>query len=94
MNAAALQVRAEFLDITLSVLCFVAPEVEARLRQVVPGRGRAGAGQAAGANQVFALADGQPESVRKVRREQNQTTYRQLPLDQYNTCSLILATAG
>lgn len=61
-----LQVRAEFLDITLAVLCFTAPEIEARLRQVVPGRGRAGAAQIAGAQQIFALADGQPESVRKV----------------------------
>lgn len=61
-----LQVRAEFLDVTLAVLCFVAPDIEARLRQVSPGRGRAGAGQVAGAQQVFALADGQPENVNKV----------------------------
>jgi hypothetical protein len=60
------QVRAEFLDILLAVLCFTAPEIEGRLRQVGPGRGRAGAAEVAGAAQLFALAEGQPEAVRKV----------------------------
>lgn len=60
------QVRAEFLDILLAVLCFTAPEIEGRLRQVGPGRGRAGAGQVAGAAQLFALADSQPEAEKKV----------------------------
>lgn len=59
--------RAEFLDILLAVLCFTAPEIEGRLRQVGPGRGRAGAAEVAGAAQLFALAEGQPEAVRKVR---------------------------
>lgn len=63
-----LQVRAEFLDITLAVLCFVAPEIEQRLRQVGPGRGRAGVGQVQGASQVFALADSLADAVKKVRR--------------------------
>jgi hypothetical protein len=63
---AHLQVRAEFLDILLAVLCFTAPEIEGRLRQVGPGRGRAGAAEVAGAAQLFALAEGQPEAVRKV----------------------------
>lgn len=62
-----MQVRAEFLDILLAVLCFTAPEIEGRLRQVGPGKGRAGAGDVAGAAQLFALAEGQPEAVRKVR---------------------------
>ena len=62
------QVRAEFLDITLAVLCFVAPEIEQRLRQVGPGRGRAGVvGQVEGSTQIFALADGLADAVKKVR---------------------------
>jgi len=61
-----MQVRAEFLDITLAVLCFVAPEIEQRLRQVGPGRGRAGAGQVEGSSQLFALADGLPDVLKKV----------------------------
>ncbi|KAF8065478.1 CCB2 [Scenedesmus sp. PABB004] len=59
------QVRAEFLDVLLAVLCFAAPELEARLREAGPGRGRAGAGQVAGAAQLFALAEGQSEAARK-----------------------------
>lgn len=61
--------RAEFLDITLAVLCFVAPEIEQRLRQVGPGRGRAGAGRVAGASQLFALAEGLPDAAKKVSTE-------------------------
>eukprot|EP00775_Hariotina_reticulata_P009832 gene9832-9991_t len=59
------QVRAEFLDILLAVLCFTAPELEGRLRQVGPGRGRAQAGEVAGAAQVFALAEGLTDNIRK-----------------------------
>lgn len=61
-----MQVRAEFLDVMLAVLCAAAPEIEQRLRQVGPGRGRAGAGQVKGAAQVFALADGLADAVKKV----------------------------
>lgn len=64
--SATSQVRAEFLDITLAVLCLLAPEIESRLRQVGPGRGRAGAGQVDGAAQLFALAEGLPDAVKKV----------------------------
>jgi hypothetical protein len=67
-------VRAEFLDITLAGLCFVAPEIEQRLRQVGPGRGRAGAGQVAGASQLFALAEGLPDAAKKVRLVQARLT--------------------
>jgi hypothetical protein len=60
-------VRAEFLTITLAVLCLVAPELEARLREVGPGRGRAsGAAQVEGAAQLFAIADGLPDAAKKV----------------------------
>eukprot|EP00877_Chromochloris_zofingiensis_P011945 jgi/Chrzof1/7003/Cz02g07090.t1_CCB2[v5.2] len=34
------QVRAEFLDLVLAVLCIVTPDIEDRLREVMPGRGR------------------------------------------------------
>jgi hypothetical protein len=50
----------------LAVLCAVAPDIEQRLRQAGPGRGRAGAGQVKGAAQVFALADGLADAVKKV----------------------------
>lgn len=63
-----MQVRAEFLDITLAVLCVVAPEIEQRLRSVSAGRGRAGAGQVKGSAQVFALADGLADAAKKVSR--------------------------
>eukprot|EP00879_Flechtneria_rotunda_P006168 GHRR01006485.1.p1 GENE.GHRR01006485.1~~GHRR01006485.1.p1 ORF type:complete len:331 (+),score=129.47 GHRR01006485.1:317-1309(+) len=59
------QMRAEFLDITLAALCFVVPEIEARLRQVQPGRGRSGVGEIAGSAQLFALAEGLDETARK-----------------------------
>jgi hypothetical protein len=51
---------------TLAGLCFVAPEIEQRLRQVGPNKGRAGAGQVQGSSQVFALAEGLPDGVKKV----------------------------
>ncbi|WIA36779.1 hypothetical protein OEZ86_008037 [Tetradesmus obliquus] len=79
------QVRAEFLDILLAVLCFTAPEIEGRLRQVGPGKGRAGAGDVAGAAQLFALAEGQPEAVRK---ELAWTSFALLK--NVNCCSVLL----
>lgn len=79
------QVRAEFLDILLAVLCFTAPEIEGRLRQVGPGRGRAGAADVAGATQLFALAEGQPEAVRK---ELAWTSFALLK--NVNCCSVLL----
>ena len=69
------KVRAEFLDITLAVLCFLAPELEARLKEVGPGRGRvvgtnnnqAGGGVAvADSVQLFALAEQLTDAVKKV----------------------------
>lgn len=49
------------------MLCFTAPEIEGRLRQVGPGRGRAQAGEVAGGTPVFALAEGLPDGTRKVQ---------------------------
>ena len=60
------QVRAEFLDILLAVLCFAAPELERRLRSAAPGRGRSSAGSVEGAAQLFALAGTLSESAKKV----------------------------
>jgi hypothetical protein len=65
-----MQGRAEFLCITLAVLCVVAPEIEERLRAVGPGRGRAGVGQVQGSSQVFALADNLPDAAKKVSTAQ------------------------
>jgi hypothetical protein len=63
------QVRTEFLVILLAVMCFAAPEVEARLREAAPNRGRAAAGGALpGATQTFALAQGLPEQLKVVSR--------------------------
>lgn len=68
------QLRAEFLDMTLAGLCFVAPEIEQRLRQVGPNKGRAGVGQVQGSSQVFALAEGLPDGAKKVSSSPGNTS--------------------
>jgi hypothetical protein len=60
------QVRAEFLGALLVALCLVVPEIEERLRAVLPGRGRqAGADAVEGSSRVFALDGGLPEAERR-----------------------------
>lgn len=83
------QVRAEFLDVMLAVLCAVAPDIEQRLRQAGPGRGRAGAGQVKGAAQVFALADGLADAVKKELAWSSFALLKNV-----NCCSVLLLQPG
>ncbi|MEW5308917.1 MAG: hypothetical protein WDW38_000837 [Sanguina aurantia] len=60
------QVRAEFINVTLAALCVVVPEIEVRLREALPGRGRmASAGAIAGSTNAFMLAAGLAETLRQ-----------------------------
>jgi hypothetical protein len=61
------QIRAEFLDSLLAVLCLVTPEIELRLQEVLPGRGRQrGAENVAGATTGFCLASDLDDASKKV----------------------------
>jgi len=60
------QVRAEFLCSLLVALCVIVPEVEERLKSVLPGRGRQqGAEAVEGSARVFALSDALPDSEKR-----------------------------
>ncbi|GBF93312.1 hypothetical protein Rsub_06044 [Raphidocelis subcapitata] len=60
------QGRAEFLGALLVALCLVVPEIEERLKSILPGRGRqAGAVSVEGSARVFALDGALPEAERR-----------------------------
>ncbi|KAK9822186.1 hypothetical protein WJX81_008371 [Elliptochloris bilobata] len=61
------QSRAEALGAVLAAVACVTPALEARLREAVPGRGRAAGGTAGGtpAAQLFALAPGLPQDAKQ-----------------------------
>ncbi len=62
-----MQARAELLDALLAALCFVTPDIEDRLREAAPGKGRQQAAQSiAGAAQGFALATAVDDASKKV----------------------------
>jgi hypothetical protein len=59
--------RAEFLGAMLAVLCVLTPEIELRLREATPGRGRVQmAGSIAGAQQGFYLSTRLEEGSKQV----------------------------
>lgn len=60
------QVRAEYLGAALAAVAFLAPDIEARLAEVQPGRGRAAAaGAVKGGANAFALTADLPDEQRK-----------------------------
>jgi len=62
-----LQLRAEFLDAVLVVLCVLLPDIEERLRQALPGQGRQQvAGSIQGASQAFYLAETLSDTSKQV----------------------------
>ena len=64
-----LQTRAEALGALLAAVAWVAPGVEARLKELQPGRGRqAAAASVPGAASVFALPPGAADGTKQVRR--------------------------
>lgn len=61
------QVRGEFLCIALAALCAIAPDLEERLRQALPGRGRlATEGNIPGASNGFALSPSAADAAKAV----------------------------
>jgi hypothetical protein len=62
-----LQVRAEYLCLSLAVLCVVVPEVEERLKEALPGRGRQRmADSIAGATNGLFIASKMSDDIKKV----------------------------
>lgn len=63
-----MQVRSEYLVFLLAVLCYFVPDVEERLREVLPGRGRQKtADEIAGSTNGFFLDASLAEASKKVR---------------------------
>ena len=84
------QARAELLGALLAALLLVTPELEERLRAVLPGRGRQQAADAvAGAARVFALAGALPDAE---RRELAWATFALLK--NANCCGLVVLRGG
>lgn len=61
------QVRAEFVVIALAVLSCLVPEVEERLKEALPGRGRVSmAEKIEGATNAFVLKSGLQDLIKQV----------------------------
>lgn len=61
------QTRSEILAAVLAALCIASPTIEARLKELEPGRGRQAAPQQVqGATSVFAISDAVSEKLKQV----------------------------
>ena len=62
-----MQTRSEILAAALAALCIASPTIEARLKELEPGRGRQAAPQQVqGATSVFAISDAVSEKQKQV----------------------------
>lgn len=62
----ATQTRSELFAAALATICIASPTIEARLKELEPGRGRqAGSPEVQGAISIFAIADGVPEEQKQ-----------------------------
>lgn len=63
----SLQTRSEVLAAVLAALCIASPTIEARLKELEPGRGRQAAPQQVqGATSVFAISDAVSDKQKQV----------------------------
>ncbi|KAG2485093.1 hypothetical protein HYH03_016190 [Edaphochlamys debaryana] len=84
------QVRAEYLGALLAVLCLFVPDIEERLREAMPGRGRQkAAGAVEGAANCFLLEPSLPEAAKKELAWASFSL-----LKNTNCCGVVLAAGG
>lgn len=84
-----LQTRSEVLAAILAVLCIASPTIEARLKELEPGRGRQAAPQQVqGAASIFAISDAVSEKQKQVTIHLQDTDLPSHTIRQQFLCSL------
>lgn len=84
------QVRAEVLCAVLAAVCVVVPEIEERLKEALPGRGRQGTSASVeGATQGFFLAPSLPDAT---KQELAWASYSLIK--NTNSCGVVVVSGG
>ncbi|KXZ41573.1 hypothetical protein GPECTOR_384g189 [Gonium pectorale] len=84
------QLRSEWLGVLLAAVCALVPDIEERLREAMPGRGRAKAAEAVeGATNCFFLEASLPEAAKKELAWSSFSL-----LKNTNSCGVLLAAGG